>query len=160
MKIYELDVRVHGRSILDWFYRKELVQGNIIVGHEVVFSISGKEEMLEDMGYYLTPGGYFKLPAENLIILGLKHTGLLNCSGVQGYYLKTWDEYECIVTVKIELLADKDYEIINENSIVSYVEFEYSKRERNIRDRIRKFFNPIAIVENCDQGEQSVGYGD
>jgi len=150
METYELDICVYGRDVWDWFNDRE---------HEMVFSNCERLEILDNMCYFFCDEVYCRLPNKDLIMLGLKHTGLLNCPGIQGYYIKEWDDYECIVTVEIELLTDKDCESINGNSIVNFVEIELFKRERNARDRIRKFFSPIAVVKNCDQGEQSVGCG-
>lgn len=146
METYKFNVRVVPKVIQRWFDdcgRRE----------NTLFSRCNEREWLEDLGYEIELAGYFSLPAEKLIIHGLRHAGLLHYPGVQGYCIKEWNANQCVIEVDVVAIEDEPDPRMNIN-LSSYTPFwinGYSKQEQGIMERIQKFFSPTANVVMNDK---------
>ncbi|GEM_PF-3126243 len=148
MKTYEFDVRVYSRYIRGWFEDGDRRKYSI-------FSESDDQDRLERLGHgcYLECADRFFLPAEKLIILGLRHAGLLYYPGVRGYRVKDWNKYHCVITVDAMAIsnAPDPRESIDISHYTPYWVNGYSNQEMGIMERIQKFFGPTADVINDDR---------
>lgn len=146
METYEFDVRVFPRGIQAWFDDRNRRKNTL-------FSIWDECERLEDLGYDITSAGDFSLPAENLIMHGLRHTGLLYYPGVQGYRVKEWSADRCVITVDVVAIMDEPDPRMKID-LSSYTPFwinGYSEQEQGIMERIQKFFSSTANVMMNDR---------
>ncbi|MFZ5982607.1 MAG: hypothetical protein ACOYS2_03515 [Patescibacteria group bacterium] len=150
METYELKVEVFASSISRWW--EERSRNKDWLGRAL--------DNMAFSGHYEETTHFFRLPETELIVSGLKHTGLLYCPGFRGYRIEIWTTERCVIVVEMECEFEKR-EAVNEAldkwPYSPCVVNGYSERERMVQDRIQRFFGSTAFVFKRDR-EYMLGF--